>query len=63
MRDMAEAHADNFAPNQLDALPLRLGQLQELLDCHQRRGRAHVFILLRASPPTGFCGNQLFDLH
>jgi predicted N-acetyltransferase YhbS len=30
----------------LDALPVQLGHLQELLDCHHRRGRAHSLILL-----------------
>src|ERR1035438_6181129 len=46
MRSLAIAHGDNFTPNKLHALAVWLGHLQELLDCHHRRGRAHALILL-----------------
>ena len=43
---LPSAHGDNFASNEFHAFTLKLGQLQELSDCHHRRGRAHDLILL-----------------
>ena len=59
----ASSHGDNLSSNQLHALALRLGQPQKLLDCHQRRGRAHNLILLLHSAAAAFGCHQLFDLY
>jgi len=43
---LSKTQGDNFTPNQLPALALHLGHREELLDCHQRRGRTHTSMVL-----------------
>jgi hypothetical protein len=46
MRLTGQRHADNLAIDELKAFAFYLRQLQEFFDGYQRRGRAHVLIVL-----------------
>ena len=46
MRNVPETHADNLAPDQLQAFAFGLRHRKELRDCYQRRGCAHSLIVL-----------------